>query len=253
MRVEQLAADTDGPLTEATRPGGRRRGRPRKSHCLHGHPYSGENVYVDPQGVRHCRACGRRRNEQARVKRRAERPAKPPRPRPGPKAPPSGSRTHCPNGHPYAGDNLYLDPQGHRHCRSCMRRWSAEAYAKRKAARPPRRRRTPLRTGPKNIHNGLKSHCPKGHSYAGDNLYVDPKGGRRCLQCKFEARERARPADKPRRQRSPDARPLKRGLRNQFKTHCPLGHPSEQANVYVDPKGYRRCRECKRLSRKRAA
>ena len=29
-------------------------------------------------------------------------------------------KTHCPKGHPYAGDNLYIDPgRGARHCKTC--------------------------------------------------------------------------------------------------------------------------------------
>lgn len=28
-----------------------------------------------------------------------------------------------------------------------------------------------------------KTHCPKGHPYAGPNLYVTPKGHRRCRTC----------------------------------------------------------------------
>lgn len=31
------------------------------------------------------------------------------------------AKTHCPQGHPYAGDNLYVDPCGWRHCRQCKR------------------------------------------------------------------------------------------------------------------------------------
>lgn len=30
-------------------------------------------------------------------------------------------RTHCPQGHPYGGDNLYVSPRGHRFCRTCAR------------------------------------------------------------------------------------------------------------------------------------
>lgn len=30
-------------------------------------------------------------------------------------------RTHCPQGHPYAGDNLYVRPCGRRRCRTCQR------------------------------------------------------------------------------------------------------------------------------------
>lgn len=29
----------------------------RKTHCKHGHPFSGRNLYVNPNGERACRAC----------------------------------------------------------------------------------------------------------------------------------------------------------------------------------------------------
>lgn len=32
------------------------------------------------------------------------------------------SRTHCPQGHPYSGDNLYIKPNGARDCKTCLRR-----------------------------------------------------------------------------------------------------------------------------------
>ncbi len=64
-----------------------RRGRDHHSQlteCPHGHPYSGENLYVDPRGNRHCRACGRAKHQSPEYiawrreyqrKRRAERRA----------------------------------------------------------------------------------------------------------------------------------------------------------------------------------
>ena len=30
-------------------------------------------------------------------------------------------KTHCPQGHPYAGENLYVRPDGRRKCRACQR------------------------------------------------------------------------------------------------------------------------------------
>lgn len=30
-------------------------------------------------------------------------------------------KTHCPQGHPYSGDNLYIKPNGSRVCRTCRR------------------------------------------------------------------------------------------------------------------------------------
>lgn len=36
--------------------------RELKTHCLHGHPLSGENLLITgKQSLRHCRACNRRR------------------------------------------------------------------------------------------------------------------------------------------------------------------------------------------------
>jgi hypothetical protein len=32
-----------------------------------------------------------------------------------------GAKTHCPQGHPYGGDNLYIDGRGHRRCNACRR------------------------------------------------------------------------------------------------------------------------------------
>ena len=31
------------------------------------------------------------------------------------------AKTHCPHGHPYSGDNLYITPLGHRSCKKCNR------------------------------------------------------------------------------------------------------------------------------------
>lgn len=90
--------------------------------------------------------------------------------------------------------------------------------------------------------NTLKTHCPKGHPYLGSNLYVDPKGNRRCRACKEESLALIRTIrpPKPPKPPKPSARPHSRD-----KTHCPRGHPYLGTNLYVDPKGNRRCRTCK--------
>lgn len=31
------------------------------------------------------------------------------------------AKTHCPKGHPYSGENLYVTKTGSRHCRECTR------------------------------------------------------------------------------------------------------------------------------------
>lgn len=45
-------------------------------------------------------------------------------------------KTHCPQGHPYSGDNLYVHPtKGTRHCRACGRaRAMAKYHGDRKAS-----------------------------------------------------------------------------------------------------------------------
>jgi len=44
----------------------------------------------------------------------------------------SGRKTHCPAGHPYAGDNLYVPPSGEYRCRECSRTKWRELYHRRK-------------------------------------------------------------------------------------------------------------------------
>lgn len=43
-------------------------------------------------------------------------------------------KTHCSQGHPLSGENLYLTTKGHRICRACRRAATDAAYAKRKAS-----------------------------------------------------------------------------------------------------------------------
>lgn len=33
------------------------------------------------------------------------------------------------------------------------------------------------------VFNAVKTHCPQGHSYSGENLYINPKGQRICREC----------------------------------------------------------------------
>ena len=40
------------------------------------------------------------------------------------------NKTHCPHGHPYSGDNLYVRPDQGRECRVCRRRRSITYYRK---------------------------------------------------------------------------------------------------------------------------
>lgn len=40
--------------------------------------------------------------------------------------------------------------------------------------------------------------------------------------------------------------PLRAGLKEKSKTHCPQGHPYSKENTYVAPNGHRKCRACRR-------
>lgn len=42
-----------------------------KTHCPGRHPYSGNNLYIDPSGRRHCRVCRRERQQSYRERKAA--------------------------------------------------------------------------------------------------------------------------------------------------------------------------------------
>jgi hypothetical protein len=44
-------------------------------------------------------------------------------------------KTHCPQGHPYSGENLVVRKGGYRNCRACTARWNRERYLRRKQER----------------------------------------------------------------------------------------------------------------------
>lgn len=97
-----------------------------------------------------------------------------------------GYQTHCPQGHPYEGDNLLRpDTYGRRGCRACLRAYRKKLYRKRQAAKGrvvglPSQERT---------------HCPKGHPYDGGNLLAHKTGGytwRKCKACEREGDRRRR-------------------------------------------------------------
>lgn len=101
-------------------------------------------------------------------------------------------KTHCPQGHPLSGDNLYAAPRGNgdtfRSCRACHNEASGKWHAKKraeKAALPP----VPQKK------RELRTHCSRGHLYAGDNLYLRTDGKRECRTCIAAAKEARRTRD----------------------------------------------------------
>lgn len=81
------------------------------------HAWTDENIITEGDNVQRCRPC---RNEWGRDQYEGEAP---------------GERTHCPQGHPYSGDNLHIRPNGNRHCRACHRERERRRYHERKAER----------------------------------------------------------------------------------------------------------------------
>ncbi len=83
------------------------------------------------------------------------------------------SKTHCPAGHEYAGDNLDLSQPGERSCKSCRRIRQKEA---------DRRERERNRAAGR-IPNSMKTACPQGHVYSETNTFFRANGNRVCREC----------------------------------------------------------------------
>lgn len=90
-----------------------------------------------------------------------------------------GLKTHCPLGHPYDDVNTRINKaNGGRECLTCVRRRKREAYR---------------RANPEDRSAASRTHCPRGHELAGDNLYLHRDGRRECKDCRRRAnRESAR-------------------------------------------------------------
>lgn len=88
------------------------------------------------------------------------------------------AKTHCPQGHPYEGDNLAFDGKG-RVCKAC-RSATARRYEERAAAAEGRELA---------LYWSERTHCPQGHAYDEANTY-HYNGQRHCRACNRD-RQRA--------------------------------------------------------------
>jgi len=80
--------------------------------------------------------------------------------------------------------------------------------------------------------NSRKTHCLKGHEYAGDNLYIHPKTGYRTCKACFPNKYKVKT----------------------IKTHCKHGHEFTADNIYTCPSNLsRQCVTCRYLRRLKVA
>lgn len=85
--------------------------------------------------------------------------------------------------------------------------------------------------------NAKKNACPRGHLFAGENLYISPVGARMCKKCMAESRARFKKSN-----------PVKTSnISNKNKTHCHRGHEFNEKNTRVtirDGSPERSCKAC---------
>lgn len=96
-------------------------------------------------------------------------------------------KTHCVNGHEFTPENTrwYGPRMAWRQCKACT-------LDRKRADSRRRQEQDPDWLGGIR-HNALKTHCPQGHPYSGDNLYISPSdGGRSCRICMRESGRRYR-------------------------------------------------------------
>ena len=119
MKRRERGLQKPGPQPKEKAPGRGLGWRGSLEECVHGHPLSEENTYVDPKtGMRACRTCRRNRKRAIDAEVRVSG---------------SGSanavKTHCPKGHEYTEENTYIWVGKHgavkRICRTCqkIKRW----------------------------------------------------------------------------------------------------------------------------------
>lgn len=83
----------------------------RKTHCVNGHEFVGENLYLTPdKKYRVCTQCIREWKRRWRAKNRKPRPV----------------ITHCQKGHDYTADNTIISSRGYKVCKICQRSHQSE-------------------------------------------------------------------------------------------------------------------------------
>lgn len=99
-------------------------------------------------------------------------------------------------------------------------------------------------------------HCGRGHEMTAENTYTSPKGIVSCRTCERERHQRNSQDPEQRaknaaaqaryrlKTRGPEPRPTGRPKGSYHVTHCPQGHPYDEANTIYATGGGRKCRLC---------
>lgn len=112
----EIGSRKPGPKPDPSKPHSKYRlpkAREKKTACKYGHEFTEENTYVSPAGARQCRTCRAERSNKHRASAGIVQ---------NPGVGYGGAnrvKTHCPQGHPYEGDNLRRGKDGKRLCYAC--------------------------------------------------------------------------------------------------------------------------------------
>lgn len=174
--------------------------RPKATHCSHGHPLSGDNLYTSPKGQRTCRTCQKKRQQarSAQIRQRAGCTKNHTHNR---RRRMIGTRRILPNGYV-----IIFDPS---HPAATKSRGEVLEHRKvwydahgpipkgyvihHKDDNKSNNRLRNLQCLTKTEHMKLHqtTHCSRGHERTPKNTYIYPNGSRHCRKCSQE-RDRQR-------------------------------------------------------------
>lgn len=113
-----------------------------KLHCPAGHPYEGDNLYIDKRGARHCYTCTKARTKEWQKSEKAR------------KAAIRAENTKCKAQlHEMTPENIKVDKRGVKMCIACSRATKLKWYNKKMGRTAPEITDTPMDVEPRNDHD----------------------------------------------------------------------------------------------------